>query len=84
MCRSTCVVLTLIFHGLLHLSDFSKYKIKKEQEMNVLVENYKTPKWNSIVTMTEYPSPHPGVPGSTDIDHHNSTGVRTRFPGGPR
>lgn len=28
---------------------------------------------NNIVTMTEYRSLHAGVPGSTDIDHHNST-----------
>lgn len=32
----------------------------------------KNPRWSSAAAVSEYLCPHPGVPGSSSIDHHNS------------
>lgn len=40
------------------------------------------PRWSTVVKMTEYPNPHPGVPGSSGIDHRNSAGSENKLPCG--
>ena len=68
-CRLTYIFIPLIFQRP-SLSGISKKKKKKKtregEQINVLLQYYtgSNPRWSTMVTMSKYPSTHPGVPGS--------------------